>query len=97
MLHFRHWCGLAAAPTSNYLYLMAHRIQITLTDEQYSFLTSEADRSSVSIAELIRRSVDTVYGVAGLRSVSYITRTPGRRPGLPLDRVPSLRSIQRRR
>jgi hypothetical protein len=74
--------------TSNYLYLMAHRIQITLSDEQYSFLTAEADRSSVSIAELIRRAVDTVYGVLGFRKVHYVTHTLGRRPGLPLDEGP---------
>ena len=83
--------------TSNYLYLMAHRIQITLTDDQYSFLSFEADRSSVSIAELIRRSIDTVYGVVGLRTVSYVTHTLGRRPGLSVDEGPSFGALQRRR
>jgi hypothetical protein len=75
---------------------MAHRIQITLTDDQYSFLAAEADRSSVSIAELIRRSVDTVYGIRGLKAVSYVTHTLGRRPGLPVDDEPTLAAIQRR-
>jgi hypothetical protein len=82
--------------TSNYLYLIAHRIQITLTDDQYSFLAAEADRSSVSIAELIRRAIDTVYGIVGLDTVSYITHTLGRRPGLPVDDASSLGAIQRR-
>lgn len=95
-LHFRHWRRVAAAPTSNYLYLMAHRIQITLTDDQYSFLSYEADRSSVSIAELIRRSIDTVYGIVGLNTVSYVTHTLGRRPGLSVDEGRSFEAIQRR-
>jgi hypothetical protein len=64
---------------------MAHRIQITLTDEQYSFLKAEAERSSVSIAEQIRRAIDTVYGILGLKKVYFITHTLGRRAGLPLD------------
>jgi len=76
---------LAAAVTSSYLYLIAHRIQITLSDEQYSFLKGEADRSSVSIAELIRRAIDTVYGILGLKKVHLITHTLGRRPGSPID------------
>jgi len=69
---------------------MSHRIQITLTDEQYAFLQSEADRSSVSIAELIRRSIDTVYGILGFRKVHLITHTLGRRSGRVLD-DPNLR------
>jgi hypothetical protein len=64
---------------------MAHRIQITLTDEQYSFLDAEADRSSVSIAELIRRAIDTVYGIRGSKKVHLITHTLGRRAGLRID------------
>ena len=76
---------------------MAHRIQITLTDDQYSFLSSEADRSSVSIAELIRRSIDTVYGVVGLKTVSYVTHTLGRRPGLSVDDDAPFWAVQRRR
>lgn len=64
---------------------MAHRIQITLTDDQYSFLHAEAERSSVSVAELIRRAIDTVYGVYGFKKVHFVTHTLGRRPGLPID------------
>jgi Ribbon-helix-helix protein, copG family len=83
-----HFCSegqLAGAVTSSYLYLIAHRIQITLSDEQYSFLKAEADRSSVSIAELIRRAIDTAYGILGLKKVHLITHTLGRRPGIPID------------
>jgi hypothetical protein len=64
---------------------MAHRIQITLSDEQYEFLKGEADRSSVSIAELIRRAIDTVYGILGFKKVHLITHTLGRRAGLRID------------
>jgi hypothetical protein len=68
-----------------YIYIMAHRLQITLTDEQYDFLCGEAERSSVSIAELIRRSIDTVYGLADFRRVLEIVHSVGRRPGIRLD------------
>jgi hypothetical protein len=64
---------------------MAHRIQITLSDDQYEFLKAEADRSSVSIAELIRRAIDTVYGILGFKKVHLITHTLGRRAGLRID------------
>src|SRR3954471_14165814 len=83
--HFRHRGRVAAGVTPRYLYVMAHRMQIMLTDEQYSFLDAEADRSGVSVAELIRRSIDTVYGVVGFKKVSYVTHALGRRPGLPID------------
>lgn len=72
--------------TSNYLYLISHRIQITLTDMQYAFLDTEADRSSVSIAELMRRAVETTYGIAVPRQVTVIDHTLGRRPGRRFDR-----------
>jgi hypothetical protein len=37
---------------------MAHRMQITLTDEQYRRLSRRSKESGVSIAELIRRRID---------------------------------------
>ena len=64
---------------------MPHRIQITLTDEQYAFLDDEANLQSLSIAELIRRAVDTTFGLLVNRKVLFIRHTQGRRPGLPLD------------
>jgi len=60
---------------------MSHRLQILLSQEQYAFLNDEADRSSVSMAELIRRAIDTAYGVETDRRVHLITHTLGRRVG----------------
>src|SRR5436309_14456200 len=37
---------------------MSRKTQITLTDRQYAFLRAEAERSGLSLAELIRRAVD---------------------------------------
>jgi hypothetical protein len=62
-----------------------HRLQITISKEQYNFLDAEANCSSVSIAELIRRAVDTVYGLNGSRRVVTISHTVGRRAGVRLD------------
>lgn len=41
---------------------MAHRTQITLEDEQYQRLQSEARATGLGMAELVRRAVDQVYG-----------------------------------
>jgi hypothetical protein len=60
---------------------MAHRLNITISQEQYAFLDAEADRSSVSMAELVRRALDTVFGPHGERKVIEISHTTGRRPG----------------
>jgi hypothetical protein len=40
---------------------IGRRIQVTLTDRQYSMLKEESARTSLPMAELVRRSVDTVY------------------------------------
>jgi hypothetical protein len=65
---------------------MSHRFQVVLSDEQYEFLDEEADRSAVSMAELIRRAVDTTYGLAASdRVVFSISHTLGRRSGRPFD------------
>lgn len=37
---------------------MSHRMQITLTDEQYRALRSESEGSGVPIAEIVRRRID---------------------------------------
>jgi hypothetical protein len=60
---------------------MAHRLHIAISNQQYFFLTTEADRSSVSVAELVRRALDTVYGPRGERDLVEITHSLGRRPG----------------
>jgi hypothetical protein len=61
---------------------MAQRLQIFLTRNQYEFLTAESMRSSVSMSELIRRAIDTVYAPDGSRRVHVITHTLGRRAGV---------------
>jgi len=40
---------------------MSRRTQITLTDRQHAFLTHEAHRTGLSLAELVRRAVDGTY------------------------------------
>lgn len=64
---------------------MAHRIQITLTDAQYAFLDAEADHSSVSIAELVRRAIDTTYALAEPPRIRVIEHSAGRRAGRRID------------
>jgi hypothetical protein len=38
--------------------IMAHRMQITLTDDQYARLRRRSEQTGTSIAELIRRRLD---------------------------------------
>ena len=64
---------------------MSHRLQITLSDEQYEYLDAEADRSSLSMAELVRRALDTTYGLAGTPRVTVIEHALGRRSGRRVD------------
>ncbi|HET7571287.1 MAG TPA: hypothetical protein VFJ77_01315 [Gaiellaceae bacterium] len=40
---------------------MSRRTQITLSDRQHAFLMNEAERTGLSLAELVRRALDTVY------------------------------------
>ena len=40
---------------------MSRKTQITLTDRQHQLLLEESVRSSVSIAELVRRAIDATY------------------------------------
>jgi hypothetical protein len=40
---------------------MSRKTQITLTDRQHQLLLEESIRSSVSMAELVRRAIDAVY------------------------------------
>ncbi|HZT91547.1 MAG TPA: hypothetical protein VFA05_05850 [Gaiellaceae bacterium] len=65
---------------------MSRRLQILLAPDQYAFLAREADRSSVSMGELIRRAIDTVYAPAGSQVLSVIRHVPGRRAGKPFAR-----------
>ena len=40
---------------------MGRRTQVTLTDRQRAFLADEADRTGLSMAELVRRAIDMTY------------------------------------
>lgn len=40
---------------------MTHRMQITLTDQQYRLLQRAAQESGAALSELIARAIDTVY------------------------------------
>jgi hypothetical protein len=40
---------------------MSRKTQITLTDRQHAFLLDESQRTGLSLAELVRRSIDRVY------------------------------------
>jgi len=61
---------------------VSQRFNLILSQAQYEFLSAEADRSSISIAELIRRALDATYGPTGENRVNLITHTLGRRAGV---------------
>jgi hypothetical protein len=82
-----------------YTYIMSRRTQVTLTDRQHAFLVSEAVRTGLSLAELVRRAVDGTYRphlrpkVAGLELSLALWRRPdaavaGRRPARLGQRPP---------
>lgn len=52
---------------------MAHRTQITLTEEQYARLLALSRTTGLSLSELIRRALDRTYseGTAGSLAGSY--------------------------
>ncbi len=54
--------GAVRFPVVMDTYIMSHRTQITLSDDQYEWLTAESQRSGVALAALIRRAVDRTYG-----------------------------------
>jgi hypothetical protein len=68
---------------------MSRRLQITLTDEQYAYLTRASERTSLSVAELIRRALDEKYPASG-------TFRPGREFTLSVWRRPSASKPSRR-
>jgi hypothetical protein len=76
---------------------MPTRFHVTLEDHQYRFLTDESGRLSVSVAELIRRAIDSTFSldpkrrIPGLEISVGVWRRPdaavaGRRPGIRLRR-----------
>ena len=74
---------------------MTRRLHIMLTDDQYAFLTRASERTSLSVAELIRRAVDEKYPATresrlGGEFTLALWRRPtrperGRRSGIRLD------------
>jgi Rod binding domain-containing protein len=55
---------------------MAHRMQITLTDEQYRQLLQRSTASGSSIAEIVRRAIDANEAEAGARERLLATVIP---------------------
>ena len=41
---------------------MSHRINMTLTDDQYDRLLDESSRTGLSLAALVRRAIESSYG-----------------------------------
>ena len=44
-----------------YTCVVGKRTQITLTDSQHAFLLDESARTSLSMAELVRRAIENTY------------------------------------
>jgi hypothetical protein len=65
---------------------VSRRLQIAMSEAQYQLLLRESERSSVSMAELVRRAIDTTYEADGPNLVLEITHVLGRRAGVPFDR-----------
>ena len=89
-LPYRYLCGSIQVPVSR-------KFTLTLEDRQYTVLTGEAERSSVAVAELVRRAIDESFGLKpdrkspGLGVTLGIWKRPdaallGRRPGVRFDR-----------
>jgi Ribbon-helix-helix domain len=56
---------------------MAHRTQITLTDEQYAMLKRESQRTGLGLAELVRRALSATYRTPGEGSSSGLDESFG--------------------
>lgn len=77
---------------------MSRRFNLHLEDLQYDALTAESERSSLSVAELIRRAIDQAFGfddprrTGGLELSFGVWRRPdaavvGRRSGVRFGRA----------
>jgi hypothetical protein len=74
---------------------MSRRVQITVSEEQYEFLTRASERTSLSMSELIRRALDAKYPRSSRAGTvtqftfalwqSPRTHGSGRRSGIRLD------------
>jgi hypothetical protein len=56
---------------------LAHRTQITLTDEQYAMLRRESERTGLGLAELVRRALSATYRTPGQGSESGLDESFG--------------------
>jgi hypothetical protein len=57
---------------------MSHRLQVTLDDDLFQALQSEADRTGASLAEVVRRSVAERLGVLSVADrLAILHRTAG--------------------
>ena len=75
---------------------MARRVQIWMSEAQYAVLNAEADRTGLSMAELVRRLIDRTWRpgtrpqVGGFELSLALWKRPdaavaGRRPGIKLE------------
>jgi hypothetical protein len=62
---------------------MSRRFTFTLEEGQYDFLTAESFRSSIAVAELIRRAIDRAFELDTSRRTGGVELSLGiwRRPG----------------
>jgi hypothetical protein len=56
---------------------MAHRTQITLTNEQYAMLKRESERTGLALAELVRRALSATYKTPGPGAASGLEESFG--------------------
>jgi hypothetical protein len=56
---------------------MSRRFNLYLEDAQYDILSAESGRSSVSVAELIRRSIDRAFDLDSSRRTGGIELSVG--------------------
>ena len=70
---------------------MSHRLQVTLDNDLYEALQSEADRTGASLAEVVRRSVSERLGILSTDDRRAILR---RTAGIWSDRTQSGVEIQ---
>jgi hypothetical protein len=60
---------------------MGHKLLITISNQMYFTLHTLAEDTSLSIAEICRRSLDTTLGERGEKMHIELTYKGGRRPG----------------
>jgi Ribbon-helix-helix protein, copG family len=76
---------------------MSHRLQITLEDDQYNALAAESAQSGVSMAELVRQSVEARLGLeSGDQRADRFRRALGAAVGVWRDRPDDGLAYQRR-